>query len=280
MGADEGFETRVVDHYLGTEVLDRIRQALIGQGVDPDRLTVEQTSSFDEFHIGGAEATAYVLGKMDIQAGDCVLDVGCGIGGPARHIASATGCHVTGIDLTPGYIDASAALSRATGMGESTSFDVGNGLEMSYEDGRFDVAVSFHVSMNIEDRTGLYREIHRVLVDGGAVCLYDILKGNAPGPIYPVPWAASSETSFLWTIAETCEGLEKCGFDIEYVEDRSSAAGEFFAKMANQAKSNPNPLGLNLITGEHTKTLFGNLRASLGEGSVKPVLILARKRAG
>jgi len=245
--------------------------------LDPDNLTLDQTSTFDEFHIGGATATEYVLSKLDIQPNSQVLDVGCGIGGPARHIASVTGTHVTGLDLTPGYIEAAIALSRSTGMEQQTSFEVGNAIDMPYEDSVFDTIISFHVAMNIEDRATLYAEIYRVLADDGTVCLYDILQTNDEQPIYPVPWAASSKTSFLLRVDQTRDALERAGFEISLIEDRSQAAIEFFKKIAQQSQSAPSPLGFKLLMGDEAPVLLGNLRTSFEQGSIKPMLIVAKK---
>ncbi|MDF1809480.1 MAG: methyltransferase domain-containing protein [Phycisphaerales bacterium] len=271
-------ENDVVDHYYGSNLLERIRHACVSVGIDPDQLTLEQTSTFDEFHIGGAAATEYVLSKLDIQPNSQVLDVGCGIGGPARHIAKMTSSHVTGIDLTPGYIDAAISLSRATGTENTTSFVVGNAIKTHYENCVFDTVVSFHVAMNIKDRAGLYQEMNRVLTETGTLCLYDVLQSNENEPVYPVPWAASSKTSFLLTIDQTRNALEQAGFEIELVEDMSDTATAFFAKIAHASQSAPSPLGIKLLMTDDAPRLLGNLRESFESGSVKPVLMIAKKR--
>ena len=121
-------EEGVSQHYAAYDVLPRIRAGLQALGLDPDKVQPADLKSVDEFHIGGAEATAALLSRLDIKPGMDVLDIGCGIGGPARTIALGTGARVTGVDLTPAFVEAATALSRMAGMSDRVVFKVGSGL--------------------------------------------------------------------------------------------------------------------------------------------------------
>ncbi|WP_189523858.1 MULTISPECIES: class I SAM-dependent methyltransferase [unclassified Mesorhizobium] len=74
-------------------------------------MTAEDLSPVDEFHIGGRAATAELAAQLALTAGDRVLDIGCGLGGPARQIAAQYGCQASGIDLTRDYVEAGNVLS-------------------------------------------------------------------------------------------------------------------------------------------------------------------------
>ena len=160
------------------DLTDRILKAMAAAGIDTERVAPEQLAPIDEFHIGGRAATIHAVAKMGLTADDHVLDVGCGIGGATRYIASTIGCRVTGIDLTPGYIAAAEELARRTGLADRITYRVGSALAMPFADGAFDAALTLHVAMNIKDRAGLYREVARVLKPGGVFCVYDVMKGR------------------------------------------------------------------------------------------------------
>ena len=142
-----------------------------------------------------------------ITAEMSVLDVGSGVGGPARFLAATYGCRVTGVDLSEPFVDAARYLTGRTGQSGQVSFEIANALELPFDDGRFDVVLLQHVAMNISDRARLYREIRRVLKSGGRFATFDVVL-NGGEPHYPVPWARTSATSFLLTAAATREAIE------------------------------------------------------------------------
>ena len=156
-------ESAVARHYGVPDLLARIYGGLEAAGADLARLTLEDLAPVDEFHIGGRKATVHAVGKLAPGRGDHVLDIGCGIGGAARAMAAETGCRVTGIDLTPEFIETAQRLTEKTGLGANVDFEVASALHMPFADGAFDKAITLHVAMNIHDRAGLYVEIARVL---------------------------------------------------------------------------------------------------------------------
>ena len=145
--------------------------------------------------------------SLEVAATDHLLDVGSGIGGPARYFARRYGCRVTGIDLTAEFCDVARALTRSVGLDGKVDFECGNALAMPFAKGTFDGAYSMNVSMNIADRAGLYREMHRVLKPGGWLMLSELAKGTGGDLDYPTPWAASADASFLSTPENTQRGL-------------------------------------------------------------------------
>ena len=145
------------------------------------------------------------------RADQRILDVGCGIGGTARLIASRYRCPVHGIDLTPEYIEVARVLTSRVGLGAGVSFDVASALAMPFGDGEFDGAVTMHVAMNIADRDGLYGEIARVMKPGAALCIYDLMKQGDEALVYPVPWAETAATSHLTTARRPRGGPRPCG---------------------------------------------------------------------
>ena len=201
----------VRDHYRATGLTERLKTALTALGPEDQRLTPEQLGALDQFHTRGLAATAELAKLAGITADMSVLDVGSGVGGPARFLAATYGCRVTGVDLSQPFVDAARYLTERTGQSGQVSFETASALELPFDDGRFDVVLLQHVAMNISDRARLYREIRRVLKSGGRFATFDVVL-NGGEPHYPVPWARTPATSFLLTAAATREAIEPAGF--------------------------------------------------------------------
>jgi len=201
----------VRDHYRATGLTERLKTALAALGPEDQQLTSQQLAALDQFHTRGLAATAE-LGKLaGVTAGMSVLDVGSGVGGPARFLAATRGCQVTGVDLSEPFVDAARYLTERTGQSGQVSFETASALELPFDAGRFDVVLLQHVAMNISDRTRLYHEIRRVLKSGGMFAIFDVVLNDGE-PHYPVPWARTPATSFLLTAAATRAAIEPAGF--------------------------------------------------------------------
>ncbi len=269
-------EVDVAKHYSNAQLLSRILKGLEATGLAPDYLQATDLAPVEEFHTGGRVATQYAIDKMSLNAQQHVLDVGCGIGGAVRHIASQVSCRVTGIDLMPEYIETAKVLSELTGFDDRVKFKVASALNMPFENSGIDAAISLHVAMNIFDRTRLYSEIARVLKPGAIFCLFDMMKKGSHAVRYPVPWAQSTQTSYLRTADETFELLDNAGFYIDEVEDRSAFAEDFF-KQHILAESEAS-LGIHLLMGENAVEKLKNVLWNLENGRIVPVQMVARRK--
>src|SRR5262252_5476329 len=233
----------VRDHYRATGLSERLKTALTALGPEDQRLTAQQLAALDQFHTRGLAATAELAKLAGITADMSVLDVGAGVGGPARFLAATYGCRVTGVDLSEPFVDAARYLTERTGQTGQVSFQVGSALELPFEDGRFDVALLQHVAMNIADRKGLYGELRRVLGPRGRLATFDVVSNGAE-PLYPVPWARTPATSFLLTAEQTRDAIEAAGFRTLVWRDDTSLAKEWSSKLrASGPPPSPN-LGL------------------------------------
>jgi 2-polyprenyl-3-methyl-5-hydroxy-6-metoxy-1,4-benzoquinol methylase len=93
-------QSHVSKHYTHGGLIEVIRSGLITLGKTPDNVTVDDLAPVDEFHIGGRKASEEFLDQLAFSDQMHVLDVGCGLGGAARLVASRYRSRVTGIDLT------------------------------------------------------------------------------------------------------------------------------------------------------------------------------------
>jgi ubiquinone/menaquinone biosynthesis C-methylase UbiE len=250
-------------HYRATGLTERLKTALAAFGPDEQRLTPQQLAPLDQFHTRGLAATVELARLAGITAAMAVLDVGSGVGGPARFLAATYGCRVTGVDFSEPFIDAARYLTERAGQSELVSFETASALELPFDDGHFDVVLLQHVAMNIADRMRLYREIRRVLKSGGRFATYDVVL-NSGDPHYPVPWARTPATSFLLTAAATREAIEPAGFRTLAWQDDSEAASAWFARL--RASGLPPSPNLGVVMGSDFAQLSANLGRNLLEG--------------
>jgi SAM-dependent methyltransferase len=230
----------------------------------PDQpLTLQQLGALDQFHTRGLAATLDLAELAAVAPGMSVLDVGCGIGGPARFLAAAHGCRVAGVDLSESFVEAARYLTERTGQTGQVSFQTANALELPFDSASFDAVFLQHVAMNISDRMRLYREARRVLKQGGRFAVFDVLS-NGGEPHYPVPWARTPETSFLLTADATREAVERSGFQTLVWRDDTEAAKTWFVQLR---ESGPPPApNLGQVVGPDFPQLLANLGRSLMEG--------------
>lgn len=269
-------ESLVVDHYTKGDLFDRILAALAVLNVSPGDVTPDDLKPVDEFHIGGSQATADLLSQLAIEKETRVLDIGSGIGGTARYIARRHGAKVTGVDLTPDFVETARRLTELVGL--KADFHVGSALDLPFEDGAFDLATLIHVGMNLPDKRKLFSEAARVVRRGGAFAVYDVMHIEGGRPAFPLPWASTPEASFLDAPQTYLAAAEAAGFVVTAQRARGEFAREFFARLAaSLAASGPPPLGLGILMGDDAQTKVRNMAAAVGAGQIAPVEMIFRK---
>jgi sarcosine/dimethylglycine N-methyltransferase len=253
----------VRDHYRAIDLVERLKAVLAIFGPENQRLTPRQLAALDQFHSRGLAATAELANLAGITADMLVLDVGSGVGGPARFLAATYGCRVTGVDLSQPFVDAARYLTERTGQSGQVSFQTASALELPFDAGGFNVVLLQHVAMNVSDRARLYREIRRVLKSAGRFATFDVVL-NSGEPHYPVPWARTSATSFLLTASATREAIEPAGFRTLVWQDDTEAAKAWIAALRTSGPP-PSP-NLGVVMGPDFAQFSANLGRNLMEG--------------
>ncbi len=273
----EKIENIVKAHYSVGDLAERILDGLADVGADLDHLSIEDLAVIDEFHIGGRKATEYMISKLSLSGDEHVLDIGCGIGGAGRTIASQVGCRITGIDLTSEYVEVAKMLTKLTGLDNKADFQTASALSMPFDDEVFDAAITIHMSMNIRDRDALYQEVRRVVKPGALFGVYDVMKKNDEPIFFPVPWAETSESSHLVKAEEMPLLLENAGFEICKIEDRSEFAFDYFKRRLAAASSGSSSFGPHIVMGTTAREKFQNINNNMETGRITPVLVVARR---
>jgi ubiquinone/menaquinone biosynthesis C-methylase UbiE len=269
----------VSDHYGFGTVRQTVLGALEAPGLRHDALRPDDLAPFDEFHTRGRRATEELVAAMELRPSMHVLDVGSGVGGPARHVADSIGCRVTGLDLVDEYVDLAGALASACGLSDRLTFLQGDATRMPFAGETFDAAYTQHACMNISDKSAVYAEVRRLLrPDAGVFGIYDVMQGPGGTPFFPVPWAKSPRTSFLATPREVRDSLDAAGFDVESVEDRTEECVAWFEEVRAHAASTERPLGIHLLLGPRFPEIAANLMRNLVERRIAAVQVIARPR--
>ena len=268
----------IAAHYGSGGVLaDVIADGLQRAGKDLERLTTADLAVIDEFHIRGRKATLELAARMRLRGDLRVLDIGSGLGGPARTVAETYACHVTGIDLTPAFCDAANTLSGWVNLDDRVAFQQGDATNLPFEDDRFDAAMTIHTAMNIAAKDEMYREARRVLKAGGVFAIYDILQGEGGDVHYPVPWASEPSISHLATRDEMESLLADAGLEILEVDDSTGESQAWFEEMmAGATQDGPPPLSFQVILGSDFPRMVRNQIRNLSERRIRTMSFLCK----
>ncbi len=257
-------EHDVATHYGRLGLYDDILAGLKRAGRPLEATTIEDLAAADELHVGGRAATEDLAVRIDAAAGSRLLDLGCGLGGAARYLAKAKGLDVTGIDLTPAFVEAGRALTRLVGLEGRVRHVQGSVLDLPFEDRSFDAATLLHVGMNVADKERLFAQARRVLRPDGVLAVYEVMRTGAGDLAYPVPWAASEATSFPASPADYRAALAAAGFKVAAERDRRAFGIDFFERVRARAAA------------EGLPPKFANLLDGLKRGVVAPVEMICR----
>jgi SAM-dependent methyltransferase len=256
-------------HYSARDIEARILAAVRAAGLNPEqRLSPAALGALDHFHTGGLRASRELLELVRIGADDRVLDIGAGLAGPARLLASEYGCRVDCLDMSPDYCVGAALLNRLTGLDGRIDVHQGSALDLPFFDRSFDIVWMQNVGMNIADKRKLYEEIHRVLKPGGRFAFQEMAAGRVVPSYFPLPWATVPADHFLVSAEEMQAALHASGFVSELLEDTSDV--HLNRTGANATPAAPGQLGLAVFVDDLARKA-GNARRSLEEGQVRLV---------
>jgi ubiquinone/menaquinone biosynthesis C-methylase UbiE len=264
---------KVSAHYSsGGDLAAKIADGLQSAGKNLKDLKTVDLSAIDEFHFRGRKATLQLAEQMKLSKNACVLDIGSGLGGPARTLAEEYGCHVIGIDLTSIFCEVAGIMSNWVNLTEQTEFQQGDATDSPFLDNQFDAAMTIHVAMNITAKDKMYEQARRVLKPGGIFAVYDILQGEGGEAFFPAPWARDPSISHLATPEEMVKLLSDAGFRILGVHDSTDESlGWLEARTTGKAKSGPSPVTTQVLFGDDFPEMIGNQTRGLRERRIRTV---------
>jgi len=268
----------IADHWGKGDLYSLIVSALNKMSKPLEGLTLEDLAPVDHFHARGFPATVELADRLPIKSGQRILDIGCGLGGPARYMATRFQCHVSGLDITAPFVEAANKLTALLGMQDKVQIELGDGHHLPYPNSEFDGAYTQHVTMSVADRPRFFAEAYRVLKPGAFFALTEHGLGPKGQPHYPAPWSEDGTGAYLVTPSETRAVLEKTGFEGIMVEDTGAkyAAGYRIALEKAEKGALP-PLGIHILMGETALQKTRNTLRNIEEGRTHPFQLICRK---
>ena len=268
----------IADHWGRGDVYGLIVSALNKLSMPLEGLTVADLAPVDHFHARGLAATVDLADQLPIKTGQHIVDIGCGLGGPARYIAKRFQCTVSGVDITAPFVEAANKLTTLVRMEGQVKIEHGDGQRLPYSNACFDGGYTQHVTMNVADRPRFFAEAYRVLKPGAFFALTEHGLGASGDPHYPLPWSADGSGAYLATPSETRAFLEKTGFQDIVVEDTGAQYLAVYKVMIEKAEQGTlPPLGIHILLGETALDKLRNAARNIEEGRTHPIQLICRK---
>lgn len=219
----------IKNHWDRNGLSQSIHDALIASDKPIDALTIDDLAPLDQFHRGSKGFTTRLAHLADLKPGMKILDVGGGLGGPARTLAVEFGCHVTVIDIAESYILAGRMLTDLMHLNDHVTHQVGSALELPFEDHSFDAVWTQNSGMNIMDKKRLYAEMQRVIRPNRLLVTQEPVAGPNQPLIFPVMWSRDGTGNFLCAPEELRVLIEATGFQTltwdDVTREKSAAPG-------------------------------------------------------
>jgi SAM-dependent methyltransferase len=257
----ESTQNSALSYYEGPDLTDVLQNALVQAGLDPQALNVDDLAPLDEFHALGRAASSALAELAEVQPGERVLDVGAGIGGPARFLAARYGAQVTALDATDRFCRAAELLTRGAGLADRVQIVCADALALPFPDHSFDVAWTQALIQNVSDKEQLVAELARIVRPGGRVAMFEVLAGPG-GPLeFPVPWGDQEDQSWLATPRALRELLNSHSLTLS-TWNEGPAALETIGRAAQSLPAAPAApqLGLHLLMPDHEARMAGLAR--------------------
>lgn len=261
-----------IKRYTSGDLRERLHAALRAAGEEPEVLRPEALADSDHLHTGGRAATGDVARAVGIGLGTRVLDVGAGIGGPARYFAGL-GAVVTGVDITEEFVLLARELNAACSMAGSITMLRAPAQSTGLEAGSFDAATMLHVGMNLADKPAMFAEVHRLLRPGGVFGVYDLMGSNDLE--FPVPWADAASASYVEPDTAYVGQLRAAGFIVTENSDHSQAVLRRMREAAEARRLHPSPLDGPILMGTDPQNRLGHAMAALQSGALAARLLIA-----
>lgn len=272
---------KVADHWSSLAVTyEGAIAALEKSNIDLACVTADNLHSMDMLHMGGLTATDELARLAGLREGHRVLDVGCGLGGPARRFANKFGAIVIGIELSRRLFETAQALTNLVKLEDKVEICHASALSLPFENSTFDVVSMQHVAMQISEKDLLFGELARVLLSGGRLAMHEIFSGL--GQLhYPLAWATEPSMSALEPLSDCVKRLSRLGFKVADFVDRSEESCRYHKKSIEHFDAalaeNGGVQGLPLEVVQKRRAASIAMEKNLRTGSLKVGMLIATR---
>jgi SAM-dependent methyltransferase len=267
----------VTTYYDGPVLQDTVFAAIRAAGGDTDVIDPDDLAGIDEFHALGRAGTLALAALADVTPGSRVIDVGAGIGGPARALARHFGAHVTAAEPTARFAALARTLTERAGLATHVTVVQTDGETLPFPDGSFDLAWTQAVWQSVKEKHALALEIRRVLAASGRLAMFELV-GDGRDLYFPVPWGNGPADSFVPTEPELKNLLENAGLRVEVWLRGEDVQAALVAAAGDSARMSTGLPGvtLELLMPDYSERMAGHDR-NVEEGRISLLLaVLSR----
>ncbi|KAF4966133.1 hypothetical protein FZEAL_10685 [Fusarium zealandicum] len=179
----------------------------------------------ETFNRAMARHEHYLAHSINIKPGMKVLDVGCGVGGPAREIVKFTGAHVTGLNINEYQVQRAGIYAEKERLSHKLDFVQGDFMKMPFPDNSFDAVYAIEATVHAPSLQGVYSEIHRVLKPGGVFGVYEWLmteefdNDDLEHRSIRLDIEQGNGIAQMFKISDGLAAMEAAGFELQHNED-------------------------------------------------------------
>ena len=226
----------------------------------------------DQLHCRSRQATSELAALARLRPGMRVLDVGSGLGGPARHLADECGVRVTGLEPVAAYVRIARLLTRHARMEHLVAFERGNALSTPFGCDTFDGAWLQHVLPTVIDKARVFSQIRRTVVAGGVLAVHEIVAPDGHGMVYPLPWAATPARSYVPRPERLRDGIESAGFTLKAWRNTTVEASDWCRRLVARAEARQRAGRRLTLLGPDGVRAIRNLAANFDAGRLGVVM--------
>ena len=265
-------------YYDGPDLHATVFAAIRAAGRDVDEIDSDDLAGMDEFHALGRAGTIALAELAGVTSGQRVLDIGAGIGGPARTLARHYGASVTAVEPTERFANLARTLTERAGLSERVRIVHANGSGLPFAAASFDLVWTQSVWQSVEHKRALAGEIRRVLHVRGRLALFEIV-GDGRDLHFPVPWGDGPADSFVPAEPDMKAVLEQSGLHAEkwLVGERVQHALAAAAADVERMTSGLPGVGVDLLMPDYAERMAG-LARNVEDGRVSLLLAVLSRR--
>ena len=233
---------------------DRVFNELNSLGIkDKDPVDVSVLSAFDQYHYLGTDAVDEAIKKLDIDSSMEIMEIGAGIGGPARYLAHTSGCKMTALELQPELNSTAMKLTARCRLQGKVTHLCGDILDGLPENKQYDALVSWLTFLHIPDRPTLYSNCFAALKPGTGIYVEDYFERNPLTDQDKLVLRREVYCDCVPTMSEYFNELSEAGFTRIELVDKSAQWTEFVVErqsaFENARERNENLHGKKIVNG-------------------------------
>ncbi len=190
------------------------------------QLSEKDLCHFDQEHFLGLEPVKLARDMLKIDHRVAVIDIGSGLGGPARYLAEETGARIDSVEVQPKRADLARLLNSVVRVSDRVSVTTADFCTLSGLEGKYDAALSLLSMLHFPDKRLAHQRAFESLKQGGRLFLEDYVSARELSPAEEATLLKSVAFPNPLTREEYLSSLRSAGFNILHAFDTTASWNE------------------------------------------------------